>query len=313
MAHVRLKNRTFLIGCTLVSLFVIPVEAAGLKPDTAAAFDRYIRATDAQMADDIRNGHFFILDRLPDTRRQEVYAKLQHGQIYIEQLHTKEDGKPIHVPEGMIHHWAGVIFIPGATLSRTLAVLQDYDNHENVYKPYVRRSKLMEHNGDEFKVYLRLYQKSIVTVVVNANLDIHYILLNASQALSRSYSTRIAEVESPDKPDEHELPVGNDHGYVWRLYSYWRIEEKDGGVYVQVESIALSRTIPPLLVWLIKPLIRNIPRAVLSDLLSATRKEVVDVKMPASEFERSSPSNATWNSGSCTHSPVLLAGPLGSG
>ena len=60
----------------------------------------------------------------------------------------------------------------------------------------------------------------------------------------QSYSTRIAEVENAGKSNERELPVGNDHGYIWRLYSYWRIEEKDSGVYVQGESIGLSRTIP---------------------------------------------------------------------
>lgn len=296
MAHVRLKNRTFLIAGALASLFVIPVGAAELKSDTAAAFDRYIRATDARMAEDMRKGHFLALDRLPDRRRQEGYAKLQHGQIYIEQLHTKEDGRPIHVPEGMIHHWVGVIFIPGATRSRTLAVIQDYDNHENVYKPYVRRSKLIVHNGNEFKVYLQLYQKSLVTVVFNADLDVCYTLLGTTRALSKSSSTRIAEVSNPDKPEEHELPVGNDHGYVWRLYSYWRIEERDGGVYVQVESVALSRSIPPMLAWLIKPLIRSIPRVVLSDLLSATRKAVTDATTPSARFAPpSSPSaNSSW-------------------
>ena len=107
------------------------------------------------------------------------------------------------------------------------------------------------HNGNEFKVYLQLYRKSLVTVVVNVNLDIQYTLIESSRAMSRSYSTRIAELENAGKPEEHELPVGKDHGYIWRLYSYWRIEEKDDGVYLQVESVALSRGIPWVLAWLI--------------------------------------------------------------
>jgi len=92
--------------------------------------------------------------------------------------------------------------------------------------------------------------------------------------MSKSCSTRIAEVEDAGKPDEHELPVGNDHGYVWRLYSYWRIEEKDGGVYIQVESIGLSRTIPWAIAWFVNPLVQSIPRSVLSQLLESTRKAV---------------------------------------
>lgn len=210
-----------LLRCVMVGLLVASAQATELKANTAAAFDRYIRATGAEHTDDLRNGHFLVIDRLPDSFRQETYARLRQGQIYIEQLHTKEDGRPIPVPDGLVHHWAGVIFIPGASLSQVLAVLQDYDNHKNVYKPDVRRSKLLEHDGNEFKIYLQFYRKSIVTVVINANFDGHYTMSGPTRALSQSYSTRIAEVENPDKPNEHELPVGNDHGYLWRLDNYF--------------------------------------------------------------------------------------------
>lgn len=159
------------------------------------------------------------------------------------------------------------MFIRGATFAQMLAVLQDYENRKNICKPDVRDSKLLEHNGNEFKVYLRLYRKSLVTVVVNMNLDIQCTQLERTRAMSRSYSTRIAELENAGKPEEHELPVGKDHGYIWRLYSYWRVEEKDGGVYVQVESIALSRSIPWVLAWLINPLTKSVPREILSHLL----------------------------------------------
>src|SRR6516164_9442682 len=106
------------------------------------------------------------------------------------------------------------------------------------------------------------------------NVDIRYTLIGATRAMSKSCSTRIAEVENAGKPDERELPVGNDHGYLWRLYSYWRIEEKDGGVYIQVESIALSRTIPWEIAWLVNPLVRSIPSTVLFRLLDSTRRAV---------------------------------------
>lgn len=264
----------------LVAVLVVPTQAAELKPETAAAFDRYIRFTEVQHAEDLRNGHFFIIDRLPEDSRQKTYAELRQGHIYIEQLHTKGDGRPIHIPGGLVHHWAGVIFIPDAKLSQVLTVLQDYDNHENVYKPDVRRSKLLERNGNEAKIYLQLYRKSIVTVVINANFDVHYTMSGPTRALSQAYSTRIAEVENPDKAGAHELPVGNDHGYLWRMDNYWWVDEKDGGTYLQVESVGLSRTIPALLAWLVNPVVKNIPRAVLSDLLDATRKAVAKNEAP---------------------------------
>ena len=255
-----------------------PARAAELKPETVAAFDHYIQATEARMAEDLAEDRFLIIDRLPDGRRQQVYAQVRQGQIHIEELHTKEDGRSIRVPSGLIHDWTGVMFIRGATLAKTLAVLQDYENHKNIYKPDVRESKLLEHNGNEFKVYLQLYRKSLVTVVVNVNLDIQYTLIESSRAMSRSYSTRIAELENAGKPEEHELPVGKDHGYIWRLYSYWRIEEKDDGVYLQVESVALSRGIPWVLAWLINPLTKSVPREVLLHLLRATRLAITTAK-----------------------------------
>jgi hypothetical protein len=258
-------------ACVAAALLVPPATGAELKPETAAAFDRYVHATEERMASDLSDGRFLAIDRLPDARRKQAYMQLRQGPLYIEQLHTKEDDRSIQVPRGLIHHWVGVGFIPGATLSQTLAILQDYDSHKTTYKPDVRESKLLERNGNEFKVYLQLYQKSLVTVVVDVTLEVQYTFLGLTRATSKSCSKRIAEVADVGKPNERELPVGNDHGYIWRLYSYWRIEEKDDGVYIEVESIGLSRTVPWEIAWLVTPLIRSIPKRVLSDLLDKTR------------------------------------------
>jgi hypothetical protein len=86
--------------------------------------------------------------------------------------------------------------------------------------------------------------------------------------ISRAVSARIAELASPDQPDSPEFPVGQGHGYLWRVNKYWRLEEKDGGVYTQVESIALSRDVPAIFAWLVNPLIRRISRQTLANLLS---------------------------------------------
>jgi len=240
-----------------------------LKPDTSAAFDAYVRATETRMDDDLRQDHFLAVDDLPDARRQEAYAQLGRGQIYIRERHTLEDGKSIHVPGGLIHHCVGVVFVPGATLSQTVAVLQDYDNHENIYKPDVRRSKLLERDGNKLRIYLQFYHKSLVTVVLNANFDVVCTEVSGTRSMSASRSTRIVEVANSGKPDEHELPVGQGHGYMWRLDTYWRVEEKDGGVYVQNETIALTRRVPEVVSWLVNPLLRSIPKSVLTNLLNA--------------------------------------------
>ena len=267
-------RRFVLLSMMLVWLVAQPVHSAELKKETAIAFDHYIALSEKRIKSELENGAFVFIDELPPERRKESYEALRKGQVLIKQVTTKEEGQPIEIPHGLIHDWIGVLFIPNTSLAQTLAVVQDYDNHHNIYKPAVRQSKLLKRDGDNFKVFLQFYNKSVITVVINADFDIHYERFGANRALSRSYSVRLAEVENPGKADEHELPVDDAHGYVWRLYSYWRFEEKDSGVYVQLESIGLSRGVPLIFSWLVKPLLKSIPRGTLSNLLGATRAAV---------------------------------------
>jgi len=277
MMLARRKNMVLLLGWGILGvLLASPVRATELKPQTVAAFDEYVGAAEARMGDDLREDHFLVVDSLPDPTRQEIYAHLWLGQVYIQPLRTLKDGRPIHVPDGLIHHWVGVIFVPGATISNVMDVLGDYDHQRDIYKPDVRKSRLLDQNGNESDFFEQFYNKSIISVVLNANFEAYYTPLHPARAEIRSYSTRIAEVQDPGKSDERELPVGNDHGYLWRIYSYWRIEEKDGGVYVQVESLGLSRTIPAIFALLVRPLLRSIPEGYLTRLLDNTRKAVED-------------------------------------
>jgi hypothetical protein len=247
---------------------------ADLKKETSAAFERYVAASEKRMQAELKRGTFLFIDEWPANRRRDGYAQLRNRQLLVQQVNPEEEGHPIEIPYGLIHDWVGVLFIPNATLSQTLAVIQNYDNHQNIYKPEVRQSKLLSHNNEQFKVFLQLYQKSLVTVVMNAEFDISYERLAPNRAVSRSYSIKLAEVENFGQKDEHELPVDDGHGYLWRLYSYWHFEEKDGGVYLQLESVGLSRSVPAIFAWLVKPLLRSIPRRTLSSLLNATRRAV---------------------------------------
>jgi hypothetical protein len=118
----------------LLHFLAIPCIAAELKQKTAEAFDRYIRLTDARMEPELHpGGPFLWVDSLPQPRRQRLYDLLQRGQVEIRQEKTEDGGKPIEVPDGLIHHWTGVAFVPGVSLERALSLLQDYDNHWRTY------------------------------------------------------------------------------------------------------------------------------------------------------------------------------------
>ena len=266
--------------CIPASVFFLPVHllaisctAAELKQKTVEAFDRYIRVTDARMDAELRSGGPFLwVDSLPQPGRQRLYDLLRRGQLEIRQEKAEEEGKPIEIPDGLIHHWTGVAFVPGVSLERALSLLQDYDNSWRTYRPDVRRSKLLEHTDNTFKIYLQLYKDSPRRVSFNAEFEVRYTRIDATHVISRALSARIAELEHPEQPDSPEFPVGQGHGYLWRLSNYWRLEEKDGGVYMQVESIVLSRDVPAIFAWFANPLIRRISRQTLANLLYTTRR-----------------------------------------
>jgi hypothetical protein len=242
-----------------------PLHAAELKSATSAAFDRYVRVTEARMA---APEPFLWIDGLPEAERRAALEKLRGGDFVIESMTTKEGGRTIEIPDGMVHHWLGVVFVRDASLAQAVALLQDYDRHAQIYKPNVARSKLVSRSGDDFKLFLRFHMKKVITVVVNSDHEAHFTRVAPDRVSSRIRSTRIAEVEDPDTPRERELPVGHDSGYLWRLNSYWRFLQRPEGVYIQCESITLTRGVPYGFGWLVT----SIPRETLEFTLATTQK-----------------------------------------
>ncbi|HET6143178.1 MAG TPA: hypothetical protein VFE02_06685 [Candidatus Acidoferrales bacterium] len=255
-----------------------------MKLETSAAFDHYVQITETKMKKDLDSNQFLVVDQLPEPKRNEAYEQLRRGEVFIQETHTADGHDPIHIPGGLIHHWAGVVFVPKATIKEVNSVLQDYENEPRIYKPEIRRARLIKQDGDESKVYLQFFSKSMVTVVLDAYFDVTFKMIDKTRYESISHSTRITEISNPDGPDPRERQDGEDHGYLWRLNSYWRLQEKDGGVYLQNESITLTRTIPILLAWIANPLIKSLPRDVLAHMLNDTQIAVAKkakIFMPA--------------------------------
>lgn len=270
-------HRHPLLTSAAILLISCPGSALELKPETGAAFNRYVQLSEERMRNNLQSGPFLWVDGLPAAQREAVSQRLKRGEVVTQRLETLARGEATPVPGGLIHHWMGVVFIAGANLKETLALLQDYDQHSRIYAPRVLRSKLIQHNADDFKVFLCLRETKIVTVVLNTEYDVHYVRLDSTRAYSRSYSTRVAELESAGQTGEHEKPMGNDSGFLWRLNSYWRFCERDGGVYVQLEAISLTRDIPDGLGWLVRPFVTDLPRESLEFTLNRTREELEEI------------------------------------
>ncbi len=235
-----------------------------LSPETIAEFDAYVKDAERLLQKRIDGDRPFLwTDDVPERR-----LTLRRGGILIEDLPETPQ-----ITGGLLHVWLGAMFIPGATGPEVLAVLQDYDRHQEWY-PEPIESKLLSQNGDVYRGYLKLRRKKVLTVVLSTEHEAHYSQVSDNRWYGRSYSTKIAEVENAGKPNEKELPVGEDHGFLWRLYAYWFIEETEDGVFVECSSVSLSRQIPFGLGWVVKPFVTGMPRQSLEGMLQATRVAV---------------------------------------
>ena len=243
----------------IAALLASELVAGELRPQTLEAFNRYIRQTERRLDE---RTTFLWADESADRA-----GRVREGRVVVEPFGSN----PVtSVPDGLVHDWVGAVFVQGASVEKTLAVIQDYD-HMEAYRPEVMASKLLSHSGADFHFYMRLLKKKVITVVLDTEHDVHYSQVGPGKWRSVSRTTKIAEVERPGKPDEHALAPGTGQGFLWRLTTFWRFEERDGGAWVECEAISLTRDVPTGLGWLIKPIIRDLPRESLENTLLHAR------------------------------------------
>jgi hypothetical protein len=225
-----------------------------LTPEADAAFDRYVSQAEARMAS----------ARVRDPALRGSGPRIE----------AVEAADGVQAPGAMIQDWVGTMFLPGATLGQVQSVLQDYPDYKNFYHPKVIESRQIDHQGDEYDILLRMYEKHILTVVLNTTYHVRYQMPDAEHLIVSSRSTHVGEVRDPDKSYVDEVPQGSDSGFLWRLNSYWRFEAADGGVYARCEAISLSRDVPPGLGWLLKGFLENFPRDSMKNTLRGTKAAV---------------------------------------
>ena len=251
---------------------LVPGATAAQRPETVAAFDAYVSHAEAQILQEQNSLKSFLAIPVDSAvGHTEPEGRLGQGELFVE----RRGRGSTEVPGGLIHHWRGVTFIPNATVGQVLAVLQDYDHLARFYRPEMVASHLISHNGDNLHVSMRLRETKVITVVLDTEYEVQYGRLDAAHQYSLSRSVRVTEIANPGERDEHPLAKGDDHGFMWRLNTYWRFVQATDGVFVQCEAISLTRDVPTGLGWLIGPFIENIPRESLQFTLSATRAAVL--------------------------------------
>ena len=204
------------------------------QPETIAAWERYVAATEARLGQSRAT--------LAPRASQAIGAT----------------GESVHVPSGTISDWRGAVFIPGMTLDRLLHGLQDPGTpppQEDVVS-----SRVIARGPDSLRVAIRLVRHAIVTVSYDTEHEMRFQRMTPTLATARSVATRIEQVD------------GGDHGFLWRLHSYWRYEETGGGVLVELRSLTLSRNVPAVVRPIAGPLVTRIARESMVRTLEALRR-----------------------------------------
>jgi hypothetical protein len=221
-----------------------------------SAFNAYTGTVESRLARQHGYAGSFLA---PDLSNSE-------NALTIERL-TPSTG--VDLPGALLHHWRGTGFAAGAGEADFERLLRDFDSYPEHFSPQVLQARVLSSREEGMQVWMRVSQRHVLTVVLDTTYDITFGRLDAQHGYSISWSTRINEIGSPGTRAEHPLSAAEEHGFLWRQNIYWTWEERDGGLYVQIETVSLTRSIPRGLGWAIGPYVESVPRESLKFTLRA--------------------------------------------
>ncbi len=276
----RARFKPAALAIILLMLLRAISEANELKPDTLSAWEEYVADARAQMQQRAKGqAPFLWVSETPD-RMQRV----QRGEILI--ARTDRNG-PSKVPHGMIHDWTSAIFVPRAKLAAVMQVLDDYDHYQDFYKPQVAQSKLLDRSQDREQIQLLMTQGAYgITAAVEIDDDVEIIRPGPTRAYTFSQSMHVREIANYGRSNQEQLPEDRGPGYVWRIFTVTRLEERDGGVYVEQQTVEMSRGIPIEFRFMIKPLTEHLARSIMLTTMNDTQKAILG-KMDADSTRQS--------------------------
>jgi hypothetical protein len=255
----RLLN--FVVGLVLVTASAVVSGAAEPSSAALADFHSYIANVEARLATEHSSAATFLAPE--DTSR------LRRGDTVIQEL-TPAGGEEL--PGALLHDWRGTAFVPGATAADFKQVMETFSAYPRYYAPQVVSARVLSRKDDHFQVLMRVRQQRVITVVLDTTYDVRFGRLDATHGYSISRSTRIDEIASPGTHSEHALSPSENHGYLWRMNTYWSYEQQNRGLVIQIESVSLTRSIPMGLGWAVGPFIESVPRDSVAFTLEATGK-----------------------------------------
>lgn len=259
--------RTELVAAFAMLASTAGLHAAEVKPETLRAWDQYIATTESQMTARLQSQAPFLCS----AESADTMLRARGGEIIVAPVAHN----PKRIPNALIHHWTGLAFFPNSTIGGVFAVVHDYRRYKEYYGPLVIDSKLLGREGDRYRFTMLIMNQSLFSKsALDGEYTETYLRISDTRWYSIARSTRVQQIDDFGGDGEHRLPPDEGSGYIWRLYSVSRFEERDRGVYVEIEVIALSRDIPVSLRWFIDPIVRRVSRSSLLTSLEKTRAAV---------------------------------------
>ena len=262
------RTNGFLAVALLVAGVPAVANAVELQRTTVDAWREYVRGAAARMQARLNgNRPFLWMDEAPDRA-----LRVQRGETVVAPL---VGHGTCTVPNGLIHDWIGAVFVPNATIDRLLGVVHDYDRYKNVYKPVVVDSQSLD-AGKAEQDFSMVWQRHVlfVTAAMRGRYRAHDVMVDAHRGYSVVETTSLQQIEEYGRPGEHLLPPDTGLGFIWRIHSISRYEERDGGVYLEIEAMVLSRDIPSSLRWMVNPVVNHLSVNSLTTTLQQTREAV---------------------------------------
>lgn len=238
----------------LLMVAVTPGVAEEPSEAATAGYDAYVSKVEARLAREHQSRDGFLAAASSDPQSD---ARLRNGELIIERL-TPDGGGSL--PGALLHDWRGTAFVAGAKAADFGRLIKDINGYKQHFAPQVLASKVTMQQDDHLQATMRLRQQHIITVVMDSAYDVHYGQLDAQHGYSISHSTQMTEIDDAGTSKEHALNGREEHGYLWRLNTYWSYEERDGGLYMQIETVSLTRSIPMGFGWILGPFVESIPR-----------------------------------------------------
>jgi hypothetical protein len=265
-------TKTQLAAVVILLRFDSYGSAATLKPETLAAWDAYLQAANDKMQARLQpDAHFLWIDEEPN-RAETIRGKGPHIAPAVKDI-------PRKVPSGLIHDWLGVGFVPNAKIEDVLRVVRDYDRYKEVYRPGVIDSAFRRTDGMQDFFFMRLANRSVVAkTALDTEGVASYIRVDDKRWYGVSNTTEIREIAKFGTEEQRTLPPDEGTGLIWRLSSITRLEERDGGVYAELEAIALSRDIPAAFRLIVTPIVRRVSKDSLATSLHQTKVAIDDLK-----------------------------------